>query len=318
MSIQYKLAVNISRGMSTAKEPPFSEFLNHWGIQLHQSQDRTVYYTCLPQAFSGERDTHKTYWLSLFHPSWDTPSAGSMPRDRGKCHQWLQLGTHYPLRNPTIGKVTLGVCSHTGSQTRRPCAWDLMFCGHCLKINNSILEYVFCKGKLMGKGRIHQGAEAQAYIQSTLSHLPEVGSQGPIPPPSRAPGPVWTLHPCPTAEIWTRIGSGGEDQAHTPPTSQGRTFLPWIGLTTASSEGDLKEQDFLLATVLVASMPLGFHYPWWWPVCSGLKQWAHGKGRRLPQLLCPWPRVSLQLGEGGSQQSRGHMHQVTGEGDWYQ
>ena len=69
----------------------------------------------------------------------------------------------------------------------------------------------------MGKGRICQGAEAQAYIQSTLSHLPEVGSQGPIPPPSRAPGPVWTLHPCPTAEIWTRIGWGGWGSGiHTP------------------------------------------------------------------------------------------------------
>lgn len=54
-------------------------------------------------------------------------------------------------------------------------------------LNNSILEYVFCKGKLMGKGRTRQGAEAQAYTQSTLSHLPELGSQGPIPPPSRAP-----------------------------------------------------------------------------------------------------------------------------------
>ena len=52
-------------------------------------------------------------------------------------------------------------------------------------LNNSILEYVFCKGKLMGKGRTRQGAEAQAYTQSTLSHLPELGSQGPIPPPSR-------------------------------------------------------------------------------------------------------------------------------------
>lgn len=95
---------------------------------------------------------------------------------------------------------------------------------------------------------------------------------------------------------------GGEGQAHTPPTSQGRTwqpFLPWTGHTAASSEGDWKEQASLLAAVQVASMPLCFHYSWWWPVRSGLKQWAHGKGRRLAQLLCPWPRVSPAAGRRG-------------------
>lgn len=140
-----------------------------------------------------------------------------MPCDRGKCHQWLCLGTHYPCRNPTIGKATLGVCSHTGSYTEKAlCLGFNVLWSLSQILNNSILEYVFCKGKLMGKGRTRQGAEAQAYTQSTLSHLPELGSQGPIPPPSRAPGLVWPRHPCPMAETWTRIGLRGEGQAQPP------------------------------------------------------------------------------------------------------
>lgn len=91
-----------------------------------------------------------------------------------------------------------------GLTLRRPCVRDLVLCGQCLKIlNNSIFEYVFCKGRLMGKGSMSQGTGAQAYTPSTSSHLPEVGSQAPIPPPSGAPGLVWPPHPCPLAEAWT-------------------------------------------------------------------------------------------------------------------
>ena len=131
-----------------------------------------------------------------------------------------------------------------GLTLRRPCVWGLMLCGQCLKIlNNFIFEYVFCKGRLMGKGSMRQGIGAQACTPSTSSHLPGVGSQAPIPLPSGAPGLVWPPHPCPLAEAWTQIwlGEGFKVTHIHPTTSQCRAWqpsLPWALCTTACSEGN--------------------------------------------------------------------------------
>lgn len=136
MSIQYKLAVNTSRGVSTAKEPPFSEFLNHRGIQLHQSQGRTVYYTCLPQAQrpSLEKETHTELTGSVFSIDLGTSQVQAACPVTGAsvisgC-VWVPI-THVgilPSAKPPWGYVVT-----RGPTLRRPCAWDLMFCGHCLK-----------------------------------------------------------------------------------------------------------------------------------------------------------------------------------------